>query len=276
MKRAKHSRGPRFTPRHPAGTPATPGVDGGRGEWIYGRHPVRELLRAGRRHVYGVWLPPELRRSESEDLAAMRAEALAREIPVHVAERDMLDRRFAGLNHQGVALHCGTYPYGDFGQVLRRAADDPQALVLLLDHLEDPQNTGSLMRSAEAAGVTAVVLPRDRAVGVTPAVVRASAGAVEHLLVVQVTNLTRSIVELRETGHMQIWGLDMAPDAIAYDQAPLEGPLGLVVGGEGRGLARLTRERCDGLLRLPMRGRVESLNAAVAGGILLFEARRNR
>lgn len=247
-----------------------------RGEWIYGRHPVRELLRAGRRHIHQLWLPPEPRQGDDAEIAEMRRLAGMRALAVQTVTRDILDKRFAGLNHQGVAVSCGTYPYGDIGQVLRRAADDAHALVLMLDHLQDPQNIGSLMRTAEAVGVTAVVIPRDRAAGVTPAVARASAGAVEHLLVVQVTNLAQTVMALQEKAFLNVWGLDMAETAIRYDEADLSTGIGLVVGAEGRGLSRLIRERCNGLLRLPMAGCVASLNAAVAGGIALFEVQRQR
>jgi 23S rRNA (guanosine2251-2'-O)-methyltransferase len=149
------------------------------------------------------------------------------------------------------------------------------ALFLLLDLLQDPQNVGSLLRTAEAVGVHGVVIPRRRAVGVTPAVVSASAGAVEHLRVAQVTNLARTIDELKRR---DIWvaGLDTGADAGLLDQADLRGPLALVVGSEGYGLRRLVREKCDFSVRLPMRGRVASLNAAVAGSVALYEVDRQR
>jgi 23S rRNA (guanosine2251-2'-O)-methyltransferase len=145
----------------------------------------------------------------------------------------------------------------------------------LLDHVQDPQNLGTLIRTAEAMDVTGIVIPERRAAGVTPAVSNASAGAVEHLLVAQVTNLNRAIDDLKEA-NVWVAGLDMAPEAILLEDADLTGALAFVIGSEGSGLSRLTREKCDFLIRLPMKGRVESLNAAVAGSIVLYVARRQR
>lgn len=251
-------------------------VDGDRGEWVYGRRCVLELLRARRRHVYRLVLPMPRRGSDSQEVEEISDLAGQGGINPERLPREQLDQWFPGCNHQGVAINCGAYPYGDFSQVLRRAKDSPHALVLLLDHLQDPQNVGSLMRSAEASGVTAVVVPGDRATGMTPAVVRASAGASEHLLVVRVVNLARAIRTLREDAFLTIWGLDMSPESVRLDQADLRAGVGLVIGGEGRGLGRLHRQCCDGLVSLPMLGKVASLNAAVAGGIALFECLRQR
>jgi 23S rRNA (guanosine2251-2'-O)-methyltransferase len=146
---------------------------------------------------------------------------------------------------------------------------------MLLDHLEDPQNFGSLLRTADAAGVDGVLIPADRAVGVTPAVVRASAGASEHMRVAVVVNLARAMQALQEQGFSLV-GLDLAEASVPYTQADLGGALGLVIGGEGRGLGRLVRENCDRLIRIPMLGGVASLNASVAGAVALYEALRQR
>jgi 23S rRNA (guanosine2251-2'-O)-methyltransferase len=164
----------------------------------------------------------------------------------------------------------------DLVEVLEVAqAAEQSPFLLLLDHLLDPQNLGSLLRSADAAGVHGVVLPGRRAAGITPAAVRASAGAAEHVLVAQVTNLVQAMERLKGEG-LWLAGLEAMAEAQAYTQADLTGPLGLVIGSEGSGLARLVRERCDFLIRLPMHGQVESLNAAVAGAIALYEVRRQR
>jgi 23S rRNA (guanosine2251-2'-O)-methyltransferase len=244
-----------------------------KGEWIYGRRPVHELLSAARRHVYDVVLPSGGR--DSADVAEMRALALQRGAAVRSLGRQELDALTAGGNHQGVAVCAGGFPYIALDQVLHDAKADAQALVLLLDHIEDPQNVGSLLRTAEAAGVTAVVLPEDRAAGITPAVVRASAGASEHLRVARVVNLVRAMAELKEAG---VWlaGLDLGGDAQPYTAIDWRGRMGLVVGNEGAGLGRLVRENCDFVACLPMHGRVASLNAGVAGAIALFEALRQR
>ncbi|MGC9332747.1 MAG: 23S rRNA (guanosine(2251)-2'-O)-methyltransferase RlmB [Anaerolineae bacterium] len=243
-------------------------------EILYGRQPVRETLRARRRQVYRLLLARDTRPA---DIVA-EALALARDsrIPVQEVDRAALDSLGGDANHQGIAAEVSGYPYVDLLQLARaaRAADEPPFL-LLLDHLLDPQNLGSLLRSADAAGVHGVVLPARRAAGITPAAVRASAGAAEHVRAAQVPNLVQAIEKLKEEG-LWLAGLEATPEAQHYSQADLAGPLGLVVGSEGKGLARLVRERCDFLIRLPMHGQVESLNAAVAGAIALYEVRRQR
>jgi 23S rRNA (guanosine2251-2'-O)-methyltransferase len=180
------------------------------------------------------------------------------------------------VNAQGVALEAGDYPYVELEDCLRLADQRGEApLLLVLDHLQDPQNLGSLIRTAEAMGVHGVVIPDRRAARVTPAVSNASAGAVEHILVAQVVNINRAIEELKKRN---IWvaGLDGAPDVPPLSAARLDGALAVVVGSEGEGLSRLTRDKCDFLVRLPMYGRMESLNAAVAGSIVLYTARQTR
>jgi 23S rRNA (guanosine2251-2'-O)-methyltransferase len=243
-------------------------------EIIYGRQPVREALRAGRRRIYKLLLASGLKSAGIVgDIVA-----LAREVgvPLQEVDRRELDRLGDELNHQGLAAEVGGYPYVDLADLLRAAREVGEPpLLLLLDHLQDPQNLGSLLRSAEAAGVHGVVIPGRRAAGVTPAAVRASAGAAEHVQVALVTNLVQAMRSLQDEG---VWlaGLEAAPEAQLYAQADLSGPLGLVVGSEGQGLARLVRETCDFVICLPLYGQVDSLNAAVAGAIALYEARRQR
>ncbi|MFN3333331.1 MAG: 23S rRNA (guanosine(2251)-2'-O)-methyltransferase RlmB, partial [Caldilinea sp.] len=167
-------------------------------------------------------------------------------------------------------------PYVDVDMCLRiaRQAGEPP-LLLILDHLQDPQNLGTLIRTAEAVGVHGVMIPERRAARVTPAVSNASAGAVEHLAEAQVVNINRLIEDLKQRN---IWvvGLDSEPTTPPLASARLDGALAVVVGSEGEGLARVTREKCDFLVRLPMLGRIESLNAAVAGSIVLYAARQAR
>jgi 23S rRNA (guanosine2251-2'-O)-methyltransferase len=179
-------------------------------------------------------------------------------------------------NAQGVALEVGDYPYVEVDDILARAKEKGEPpLLLILDHLQDPQNLGTLIRTAEAMGVHGIILPDRRAAGVTPAVSNSSAGAVERMLVTQVTNLNRTIDHLKSR---DIWiaGLDSDPATPLIDSRMISGSLALVVGSEGGGLSRLTREKCDFLLRLQMVGEVESLNAAVAGSIVLYLARQTR
>jgi 23S rRNA (guanosine2251-2'-O)-methyltransferase len=181
-----------------------------------------------------------------------------------------------GQNTQGVALHASAYPYVEIDGLLStaRARTGPPFL-LVLDLISDPQNLGSLLRTCEAVGVHGVVIQDRRAASVTPAVVRASSGAVEHLRVARVTNVARALALLKDN---DIWtaGLDASPEGSRYDLTNLSGSLALVVGSEGRGLRRLVRKQCDFLVRLPMVGRIASLNAAVAGSIVLYEAWRQR
>jgi 23S rRNA (guanosine2251-2'-O)-methyltransferase len=243
-------------------------------EVLYGRQPVRETLRAGRRQVSRVLVAEGIRTTEIiGDILSLAHES---GVVVQHVDRSSLDRLDGEVNHQGLAAEVSAYPYVDVAELLGAAiqANEPPFL-LLLDHLQDPQNLGSLLRTAEAVGVHGVVLPHRRAAGVTPAAVRASAGAAEHVRVAQVTNLVRTMEALKSEN---VWfaGLEATPSAQLYTVVDLSGPLGLVVGSEGQGLARLARETCDFLIRLPMYGQVRSLNAGVAGAVALYEALRQR
>ncbi len=238
---------------------------------IYGRNAVLEALRGGRR-VEKVLL------AQGAHGAAAQVERLAREraVPLETVERRELDRLAAGANHQGVVALVAAFAYVALDDLLAQAQKrDEPPLLLLLDSVQDPQNLGTLLRTAEAVGAHGVVIPQRRAVGVTAAVAKASAGAIEYLPVAQVTNLTQTIEQLKAAG---VWvvGVENTPQAQVYDQTDLNRPLALVVGSEGRGLSRLVREHCDFLVRLPMRGHVGSLNVAVAGSIVLYEAWRQR
>lgn len=243
-------------------------------EILYGRQPVRETLRAGRRQVFTLLvargLKPKGIVGQILDLARQA------NVPVKKVERHKLSDLGGEVNHQGLAAQVSGYPYAHLDDLLSAAARAGEApFLLLLDHIQDPQNLGSLLRTAESVGVHGVVIPGRRAAGVTPAAVRASAGAAEHVRVAQVPNLVQAMRRLR-TGGLWFAGLDASDEAQLHTQADLKGSLGLVVGSEGRGLARLTRETCDFLIRLPMSGQVASLNASVAGAIALYEARRQR
>jgi 23S rRNA (guanosine2251-2'-O)-methyltransferase len=181
-----------------------------------------------------------------------------------------------GRHHQGVAAEVSLFAYdtlADLVQLVREAGKS--ALVLVLDSLQDPQNFGTLLRTSDAAGVTSVMMLDRRQVEVTPAVVNASAGAVEHLRICLVNNLPRAIETLQQEG-VWVYALQAEPDAMVYTAADLKGAVGLVVGSEGRGIGRLVRERCDGAIAIPQVGKIESLNAAVAGSIALYEVVRQR
>lgn len=243
-------------------------------EMLYGRNAVREALRAGRRSLDRLIVSSGAQ--EAGTLGEIVRLAEEKEVPVERVDRHELDRQLRQVNHQGVALECGEYPYAEPEDCVALAEERGEApLLLLLDHLQDPQNVGTLLRTAEVVGAHGVVLPGRRAAEVTPAVVNASSGATEHLRIAVVTNLVQTIEELQRAG---IWvvGVEDDEQAQAYDGADLDLPIALVVGAEGPGLARLTRERCDFLVRLPMRGQIASLNAAVAGSIVLYHAWRVR
>ena len=243
-------------------------------EILYGRNPIRESLRAGRR------VPRRLVLAEGVQDSGVVADILhlahSAGIDVRRLPKPEIGRLVGHGHHQGVALETSPYPYVEVPTILESAAmAGASPFLLALDLLQDPQNVGALLRTAEAVGVHGVLLQRRRAVGITPAVVNASSGAVEHLLVAQETNLTRALLELKAAG-IWIYGLESRPGLISYHEASLNGPIALVVGGEGTGLRRLVRETCDVLMQLPMRGRVESLNAAVAGSVALYAIARAR
>ena len=242
-------------------------------EILYGRNAVYEALRAGRRRCETVLIAKGVR--ESGSAARILELANERSIPIRQVERSQLDQ-MGEVNHQGVAAQVTPYPYAEWDAVLAQPKQrNEPAFVLLLDCLQDPQNLGTLLRTAEAVGIHGVVIPRHRAAHVTPAVSNASSGAVEHLLVAEVVNLVRAMEELKERG-LWLAGLEQAPGAQDYRQADLNMALGLVVGSEGQGLGRLVREHCDLLIQLPMRGQINSLNASVAGSIALYEAWQQR
>ncbi|MBN1438287.1 MAG: 23S rRNA (guanosine(2251)-2'-O)-methyltransferase RlmB [Anaerolineales bacterium] len=234
-------------------------------EWIYGRQAVREVLRSGRRTVFLVRLAHGAQAQGA--LGEILGLAGKKNLPVEKVANEILDR--LGGNHQGVAVQTEAYPLAPLEEILARVErEGPRALVLILDQIQDPQNLAALLRTAEAVGVQGVVLPPRRAAGVTPAVVNASAGAVEHLQIAQ-ANLAQAIAELKRRG---IWvaGLDADPAAESIFEAGLDGPLALAVGSEAEGLRPLVRKSCDRLLRLPMRGKIQSLNAAAAGSVALY------
>lgn len=244
-------------------------------EIVYGRQPVCELLKAGRREVKRLFMANNVRRSAAAIVQFLKlAEKRSLDVqPVAVYE---LDRMCRSGNHQGVAAVVADYAYADLSDILAGAEERKlPVLLLLVDHVQDPQNLGSMLRSADAAGVNGVVIPRHRAASVTPAVVRASAGAAEHVKVAQVGNLHQAMLTLKEQG-IRLIGLEGSSSAVPYEEADLAGPVGVVIGAEEEGLGKLVHDTCDLVIRLPMRGKVGSLNAAVAAAIALFEVRRRQ
>jgi len=241
---------------------------------LYGRNDVREALRAGRRSFQRLLISAGAQEAGTLGEVVRLAEKAG--VPIERIDRHDLDRRLREANHQGVALECGDYPYAELDDCLAVAEERGEpALLLLLDHLQDPQNVGTLLRTAEVVGAHGAVLPGRRAAEVTPAVVNASSGATEHLRIAVVGNLAQSIAAVQQAG---VWVVGVEDDERAqeYDHVDLNMPLALVIGAEGAGLARLTRERCDFLVKLPMAGQIASLNASVAGSIALYHAWRIR
>lgn len=240
-------------------------------EWIYGRNPVNEVLRAGRRQVFRLLV---MEGAQSKGLLANILDHCNKNnIPVESAPRAELERRQPG--NQGLLLEVSAYPYVALTDIFDRSQQRAEApLILVLDSLQDPQNLGTLLRTAEAVGVHGVLLPLRRTAAVSPAVVNASSGASEHLLVTQV-NLSQAIKNMQDR---DVWviGLESGPESQLLDKKALRGSLALVIGAEGQGMRSLIRKSCDQLFHLPMRGSIESLNAAVAGSIALYLAWETR
>lgn len=238
---------------------------------IEGRNPVLEALRAGREINKLLVAKGSREGSIKEVLAVARTAGVI----VQEVDRSRLDTLAPGRNHQGVIAMVASHTYADVEEILARAAErgeDP--LVLVLDGIEDPQNLGSLLRTADAAGAHGVIIPERRAAGLTETVAKVSAGAIEYVPVARVVNIARTLEELKERG---LWVVGTHQEGKElYHQARLSGPLAVVIGSEGKGIGRLVAEKCDFMVRMPMLGHVTSLNAAVAGAILIYEIRRQR
>ncbi len=223
-------------------------------EWITGRNPVYEVLRARRRHVFRLVLARGIK-MEGQLPEVLRLATL-RGLTAEEAPRDKLDA--LSSHHQGVALEASAYPYAALEDLIQNAKNQSEPpFFLLLDLIQDPQNLGTLLRTAEVVGVHGVVIPSAQAAQITPTVVHASSGATEHLLVAQY-NLAQAIEKLKAL-NIWVYGLDEAPRSKTPSQLRMDGGLALVVGNEGAGLRDLVRKNCDELLRLPMRGKIESL-----------------
>lgn len=239
---------------------------------LAGRHAVVEAIKAGR-GINRILLADGLRGPSVHELRD-----LAREngVTVDVVSRAKLDAAVPeGVRHQGVLAYVAPVAYVAVEEIIaaaRERGEDP--LLLLLDGIEDPQNLGALLRTADAAGVHGILLPRRHSVPLTETVARVSAGALEYVSVARIGNIAQTMRALKEQGFW-IAGADMAGEEM-YDRANLTGALVLVIGSEGRGMSRLTRDLCDFTVRLPMRGKINSLNASAAGAILMYEALRQR
>lgn len=238
-------------------------------EVIAGRHPVLEAIRSGRA-IHKLMVS-----STAHGLEQVLSEAKRSRIVVQKVDKRKLDQVASGVRHQGVVALAAEREYADLDDlfaVAERSGEPP--LFLLLDEIEDPHNLGSILRTVDGAGAHGVIIPKRRSAGLTAAVAKASAGAVEHVPVARVANLAQTIDVLKERG---VWvaGADASAERDVY-ATDLKLPLAIVIGNEGKGLGRLVRERCDFLLKLPMFGTINSLNASVAAALLLYETVRQR
>jgi 23S rRNA (guanosine2251-2'-O)-methyltransferase len=240
-------------------------------QWIAGINTVAALLESDRAHISEIWIEARARNPRLTEIAEQARKA---GVSVRQVAPDALSRAVPGVKHQGVVAQYAAptnLGEGDLDELLGRVANP---LLLVLDGVQDPHNLGACLRSAEAAGAAAVIVPRDRAVGITPVVRKAAAGAADRIPLIRVTNLARTLKTLKEAG---VWIVGLAGDAdkSLYD-IDMSGPIAVAMGGESDGLRRLTREHCDYLAKIPMGGGTESLNVSVATGVALFEAVRQR
>ena len=240
-------------------------------EYIVGRNPVLEILRSGR-SVNKIWIAEGSQKGPISQVMSMAKEA---KIQVQIVPKKKIDQVADGQVHQGVVALVAAYEYVEVEDMLRKAADlgEPPFL-LILDEIEDPHNLGSILRTADVVGAHGVIIPKRRAVGLTSTVAKSSAGAMEYVPVARVTNIVRTMEELKEKG---VWmaGTDASGEQ-DIREARFDMPIGIVIGSEGKGMSRLVRETCDFVVRLPMVGHVNSSNSSVAAALLMFEVMRQR
>jgi 23S rRNA (guanosine2251-2'-O)-methyltransferase len=240
---------------------------------IYGKNPVREFLLQPSSKIIEVLISSEVKRADIIDLLRLAQE---RGIKITYLSRESLSKTARTGSHQGVAARLSDYDYVGVSEMSRKAKERGEnLLVVILDHLEDPQNFGAIIRSAYVLGAHGIIIPKDRSVSVTPAVVKTSAGTASAVSISMVTNVVRLITELKKSG---IWivGADPSAETSISDQDLVGLDIALVIGSEGKGLKRLVKEECDFLLSIPTSGKVSSLNASVATGIMLYEIVRQR
>jgi 23S rRNA (guanosine2251-2'-O)-methyltransferase len=243
----------------------------GEEEYLAGKHPVLEAMKAGR-SINKIFMSNQAQRHLVQPIME---EAKARGIVVQQVDKSKLDRLVPDVQHQGVVAQAAAVAYAEVDDLLARAAERGEApLIVLLDEVEDPHNLGSVLRTADCTGVHGVIVPKRRSAGLTAVVAKTSAGAVEYVPVARVANLVQTMEKLKAAG-LWIAGADAGAKEGFYD-TNLTGPLAIVIGNEGQGLSRLVRERCDFFLSLPMVGQINSLNASVAAGVILYEVVRQR
>ncbi|UFT99477.1 23S rRNA (guanosine(2251)-2'-O)-methyltransferase RlmB [Radiobacillus kanasensis] len=239
-------------------------------EWIIGKNPVIEALRSGR-SINKVFVSEQLQHQAVQKIQALAKQAGT---TVKAVPKKKIDQLVEG-NHQGVAASVAAYEYSTLEHLFDIAEERNEApFFMILDEIEDPHNLGSILRTADAAGVHGVIIPKRRSVGLTATVAKTSAGAIEYIPVVRVTNIANTIEELKQ---QNVWVVGTAADG-KEDYTELEGtiPIALVIGNEGKGMSRLVKEKCDWTVRLSMKGKVSSLNASVAASLLMYEVYRKR
>ncbi len=239
-------------------------------EWIIGKNPVTEALRSGR-SINKIMISDQLQKQ-----AAHKIQSLAKENGVSVQQvpKRKIDQLVEG-NHQGIAAAVAAYSYSSLEDLFTAAEKkDEPPFFMILDEIEDPHNLGSILRTADAVGVHGIIIPKRRSVGLTAVVAKTSAGAIEYIPVARVTNIAATIEELKERN---VWVVGTAADGSEdYREMSADMPLALVIGNEGKGMSRLVKEKCDWTVRLSMKGKVSSLNASVAAGLLMYEVFRKR
>lgn len=236
--------------------------------FVFGHHATVEALQAGRGNK--LFLQEDARGEKIEQLKGL---AQTQSVPVKWVPKQKLDTLSDHGVHQGILLAITPYQYLTLDELMEQAAAVEAPFLLILDSLEDPHNFGSILRTADASGVNGVVIPKHRSVGITPVVTKASTGAVEYVPIARVTNLSQTIKQLKDAGYW-IFGTDM--NGTAYHQWKVDGPIALIIGNEGRGMSAGLKKEVDEMLTIPMTGHVQSLNAGVAAGLLMYEVLRKR
>lgn len=240
-------------------------------ELIYGRNAVQEALRSGH-NINKIFVQESAKPGGISEILALAKE---KRLVVETLSLDKLDKLTEGARHQGVAAAVAPIDFAALPDVFKKAAQrQEEPFLLILDELQDPQNVGALIRTADAAGVHGVLIPKRHSCPLNATVAKISAGAVEYMSVVQIGNISQTIEELQQKYNCWVVGADM--DGTCYSETDLQGPIALVIGAEGKGLGRLVKEHCDAVVSLPMKGGVNSLNAAAAGAILMYEVVRQR
>lgn len=235
---------------------------------IYGKHSVKECLKTNKGQK--LYLQTDLNNQLTKEVQHL---AKKQNIPITYVPKSKLDKLTNNNNHQGLVLSISDYQYKEISTMLNKVSKKDEAVFLILDHLEDPHNFGSILRTADATQVDGIIIPKDRAVGITPTVVKTSTGAIEHLDIARVTNLKNTIQQLKNEGFW-IFGTDMKGTEISSWK--VNGKIALIIGNEGKGMSKLLRKEVDEMITIPMSGHVQSLNASVAASLLMYHIYQNK